>query len=84
MANLKSVFSRVKGDMDLIQNMPLKDVNRLYKARKTLRRDQKPRDLFGEPYTMEHWEAMEIIKGLTKRLPCDRISTRLKRYPSFL
>lgn len=83
MANLKSVFSRVKSDMELIQNMPLKDVNRLYKARKAIRGDKMPLDLFGTPYMMSHWEAMKIIKDLTKRMPRERISTRDSRYPCF-
>lgn len=84
MKNIKCVFSRVKGDIELIQNMPFKAVNMLYKARKVIRGDKMPLDLFGASYSMSHWEAMKVIKSLTKRLPCDRFTTRMRRYPSFL
>jgi hypothetical protein len=64
-ANLIGVFSRTKGDMELIQNMPLKDVNRLYKARKAKRGDSLPRDLFGNEYQLVAGEADSIIQELT-------------------
>jgi hypothetical protein len=84
MANLKSVFSRVKGDIELIQDMPLKAVNLLYKARKVIRGDKMPLDLFGVAYAMGEWEARTIIKSLTKRMPRATLKTQRMRHPCFL
>ncbi len=84
MPNLKSVFSRVQGDLDLIQNMPFKHVNKLYKARKTMRGENTGLDLLSVPYIMPKAEAIMIIKQLTGKRPCEKKTTIAKRTPSFI
>ena len=84
MANLKCVFSRVQGDMTLVQNMPLKAVNSLYKARKVLRGDKSPLDLFEAKYRLSHYGAMKVVRKLTGKWIKERKATKESRYPSFL